>query len=73
MPWALPLAQAIEAGVFAQRGERRAAMEALDRAAVGFESLEMGLYAAAVRFQRERLTGGAGDGTWMAKQGIVDP
>jgi hypothetical protein len=73
MPWASPLAQIIEAGVFAQRGERRAAMEALGRAAVGFDSLEMGLYAAAARFQRERLSGGAGDGTWMATQGIVDP
>lgn len=73
MPWALPLAEIIEAGVFAQRGERKAAKNALGRAAEGFDSLEMGLYAAAVRFQRERLTGGAGDGTWMVKQGIVDP
>jgi hypothetical protein len=45
----------------------------LGRAAAGFDSLEMGLYAAAARFQRERLTGGAGDGAWMVEQGIVDP
>jgi hypothetical protein len=73
MLWASPLAEIIEAGVFAQRGERRAARDALGRAAAGFDSLEMGLYAAAARFQRERLTGGAGDGAWMVEQGIVDP
>jgi hypothetical protein len=73
MPWASPLAEIIEAGVFAQRGDRKAAKDALGRAAGGFDSLEMSLYAAAVRLQRERLAGGAGDGTWMVKQGIVDP
>jgi hypothetical protein len=73
MPWASPLAEIIEAGVSAQRGTRRAAKDALGRAARSFDALEMDLYAAAVRFQQDRLAGGAGDGAWMVKQGIVDP
>jgi hypothetical protein len=48
-------------------------LDALVRAAGGFDSLEMGLYAAAVRFQRERLAGSAVDSAWMVNQGIVDP
>jgi hypothetical protein len=73
MPWASPLAEIIRAGVSAQRGDRQAAEDSLGGAAVELDSLEMGLYAAAARLQRERLAGGAVSTEWMAKQGIVAP
>jgi hypothetical protein len=79
MPWAAPVRLLIEAGVCALGGAAGATKEAagaLARAARGFDSLEMALYAAAARFQRARLAGGGEDGdarAWMEGQGIVRP
>jgi hypothetical protein len=76
MPWAAPLSELVTAGVSAMEGRPREAAAALDRAARGFDALEMALYAAAARVQRGRLTGGSeGDRAraWLERQGIVHP
>lgn len=76
MPWAAPLAALIEAGVCYRSGEQRRAASALGRAAGGFDSLEMALYAAAARIQRGCVTSGTADEravAWMEERGIVRP
>jgi hypothetical protein len=76
MPWAAPLSTLLDAGVSAQEGRRAEAAEALERAAGGFDSLDMALYAAAARLQRARLVGSTGEArarAWMEGQGIVHP
>jgi hypothetical protein len=55
--WADPLAQLLNAGVAFQRGRASPAHAALMLAASGFEAAEMRLWAAAARYQANRVLG----------------
>jgi hypothetical protein len=80
MEWANPLAQVIDAGVAASRGNRVHAADLLREAEAGFEKAEMALYAAAARRRRGELIGGS-DGQalidsaddWMSRQRVRNP
>ncbi len=79
LPWALPLAQRLRAGLAALRGDRAAAADLLERAAAGFEVAEMRLFAAATRRRLADFRGPDGAGlvvaadAWMAGQGVRNP
>lgn len=66
LDWANPLALTIRAGVAVLRAEKDRARKLLERAATGFDSVDMALYAAATRRRLGELTGG-GDGDRMVK------
>jgi len=79
-PMADAVSRMIEAGVAAACHDDRTALARLESAAAGFDTVGMGLYAAAVRRRRgERLTDGRGAGLiadadrWMREQGIRNP
>ena len=76
-PVAGPFSDALLGGLAASSGRREDALIALDRAARGFDGLEMRLHAHAARLMRSAL---AGDNerrdaasAWMRAQGIVAP
>jgi len=78
--WALSLADLLDAGIAARRGDEVACLEYLESAQAGFATSNMKLYAAAARWCRgKRLEGTEGEGLvahaeqWMAEQGIVAP
>lgn len=58
MPWALPLAQSVQAGVAAARRRVEEAAGLLKTAEQGFGTADSFLYAAAARRRRGELTGG---------------
>lgn len=80
MPWALPLAQSIQAGVAAAQGRVEEAAGLAKEAEDGFGAADSFLYAAAARRHRGRLVGGdegrnlmeAADGV-MVNQGVKNP
>ncbi len=78
--WGDPLAALLRAGVAASRGDRDAAVTALDRAVRGFHAVDMALYDAAARRCLGELLGGEEGAamsrkatSWMEAQGIVSP
>jgi hypothetical protein len=77
--WLEPRADRIEGVVAAARGDREAALALLDRAARGFERVDMGLCAAAARWRAAQLRAGAASGglaeaeAWMLGHGIRRP
>jgi hypothetical protein len=78
--WAAPLSAALRAGLAASRGCHAEASRWLERAAQLFTSIDMGLYAAAARFQQGAMMQGstgqaarrAGE-AWMLDHDIVNP
>jgi hypothetical protein len=80
MPWATPLAQLVCATTACLRGDHTTAVELLRSAAVGFDLVDMNLYAAATRRRIGQLLAGD-EGTrligaadaWMRGQNINDP
>ncbi|WP_437874844.1 ATP-binding protein [Sorangium sp. So ce513] len=78
--WAAPLSAAIRAGLAAARGRHAEASRSLDLAAQLFTSMDMGLYAAAARFQQEAMAQRAAGTsarrageTWMLEHHVVSP
>jgi hypothetical protein len=77
--WLEPRADRIEGVVAAARGDREVALALLDRAARGFERVDMGLAAAAARWRAAQLRGGAASGqqaeaeAWMLAHGVRCP
>ena len=67
MPWSDPLADLIDAGVAARRGEAERAIGRLTVAARGLDAADMHLYAAAARHRRGALEGGDEGRELMAK------
>jgi serine/threonine protein kinase len=80
MAWTRPLAAILMAGVHRHRGQLDAARFDLERAAAGFDAVDMQLYAAVARMRLGALIGGDQGVEVRAKaqrffdaQGIVDP
>ena len=78
--WGTALAQLVQAGIAATRGDLSAARERLTAAVTGLEACDMRLYAAAARRRLGQLVGGsegqtliAGADAWMAGQTIRNP
>ncbi|KYF72906.1 hypothetical protein BE11_33500 [Sorangium cellulosum] len=78
--WAAPLSAALRAGIAAARGRHAEACRSLELAAQLFASMDMGLYAAAARFQQEAVAqGAAGQAVrragqaWMQEHHVVNP
>lgn len=79
-PWAKPWAQLVSAGLASYRGKLSEASDHLVKAAAGFETHHMGLYAAVSRRCRGLLLGteqglriAADAERWMRAEGVVDP
>jgi hypothetical protein len=80
MAWSNPLADLLQAGLAAVRGDQAAAAVLYGQAATGLEQAEMAVYAAAARRRQGECVGGA-EGqamiqvcdAYMAEQGISDP
>jgi serine/threonine protein kinase len=80
MPWSLPLAESVRAGVHAARGRDDRARELYESAARNFEKADMSLFGAAAKRRFGELTGGengraltsAAD-AWMSAQGVKAP
>jgi tRNA A-37 threonylcarbamoyl transferase component Bud32 len=80
LPWADGLDRYIRAALAVQSGDDGAARRLLDQAITAFESINMGLYAAATRRRLGQMIGGA-EGqalmaeadAWMARQTIRNP
>ena len=80
MPWALPLAESLRAGVYAVRGHADRSRRLYESAVHNFEKAEMSLFAAAARRRLGEITGGeagralidAAD-KWMRSQGVKVP
>jgi tetratricopeptide (TPR) repeat protein len=79
MAWTAPLSALLLAGVHHHRGQHDAARAELERAAAGFEAVDMQLYAAAARARLGTLLGGdtgaehgAKAAAFFASQGIAD-
>jgi hypothetical protein len=80
MAWTLPLASLLSAGVQHRRGQLDATRAELERAAAGFEAVDMHLHAAAARARLAPLLGGAEGSAlrvkaegFFAEQSVVDP
>jgi hypothetical protein len=80
MAWADPLARILRAGVAHLSGDRDGAVAGLDGAVVALEGQQMRLYAAAARWMRGQLLGGAeGDAAvqmaddWFASESVQNP
>jgi serine/threonine protein kinase len=80
MPWSTPLAQLLDAGIAAARGEQERAATLLPTAIDGLGAAGMTLYAAAARLVLGRLLGGdegarltSAAGEWMTAQGVKQP
>jgi serine/threonine protein kinase/tetratricopeptide (TPR) repeat protein len=80
MGYANPFATLIRAGIARQRGDDKAAVALLEKAAKDFDESQMRLYAAATRRRLGELIGGdrgrqlvAQSEEWMAKQQIKNP
>lgn len=80
IPWAPALAASLRAGAAACVGETERAIEHAEWAALAFERLEMGLHAAAARYQVARLGSSerarslrSDAETWMGHQGVIRP
>jgi eukaryotic-like serine/threonine-protein kinase len=80
MPYAMPLAVLVRAGVAAVRGSIAEATALLERAATGFDAADMKLYAAVARHRRGALLGStagaalvAASEAYMAEQEIRAP
>lgn len=80
MPWADALSLLIRAGLASLNDKKSDALDLLATAATRFDSVDMGLYAAASRGRRGELLGGdmgrvvkAGADAWMAAQHIENP
>jgi eukaryotic-like serine/threonine-protein kinase len=76
LPWAVPLAQRLRAGLAAVRGDRDGAADLLERAAAGFEVADMRLFAVAARRRLADYRGAdlaAGADAWLAAQGVRNP
>ena len=58
LPWSQPLAERIRAALAAASGYESEAVQRLERAAAGFDSADMRLFAAAARWRRGQLVGG---------------
>jgi hypothetical protein len=78
--WARPLAHLLRAGVAARRGWAADATSLLQSATAGFQSADMGLFAAAARRCHSVLLGGeeglalaADADAWMTRQRIQNP
>ena len=77
-PWAIPLAQSLDAAIANIEGDRATALALLREAADGFGSVSMNLYQAAARLMCARLDPAASDqrlaaDTWMTSQRIKVP
>jgi len=79
MPWTIPLAGLLVAGMHHRRKDLDAARSELERAAAGFEAVDMHLYANAARARLGTLLGGTEGAALRAKadrfflgQSIVD-
>ncbi len=76
LPWALPLAQRLRAGLATVRGDRATAAELLEQAAAGFEVAELRVFAMATRRRLADFRGAglaAGADAWLAAQGVRNP
>lgn len=78
LPCARPFAEAIRAGALCARGRAEAAARALGAAAIGFERLDMQLYAGAARLCRAALDGArparaAAEEASLARLGVAAP
>jgi hypothetical protein len=78
--WMMPLAQLLEAGIAARRGDVAGAAQRLEGADAGLEKAGMPLFAAAARWQRGMLVGGeegrdlvAAAEAWMRAEAIAAP
>jgi hypothetical protein len=78
--WVAPFVDALRAGIAATTGDPRAATEFLEKAALGFEHMEMSLHAAGARLRVATLVGGpegsrlaAEPRAWMVDHGVQDP
>jgi serine/threonine protein kinase len=76
LPWALPLAQRLRAGLAAVRGDRDVAADLLERAAAGFEVADMRYFAVGTRrrladYRGTDFTSGAD--AWLREQGVRNP
>ena len=77
-PASAPLADAAEAGVLATRGEHSRALAALERAAAGFEALDMSMHLAATRLRIHAESDSGSDALeralgWSRRQHVTDP
>jgi hypothetical protein len=77
LPWSQPLAERIRAALAAAAGHESEAAQMLERAAAGFDAVNMRLFAAAARRRRGQLVGGdegrllmAQADDWMREQQI---
>jgi eukaryotic-like serine/threonine-protein kinase len=80
MPWTDPMARLLRAGIASLRGDVAGALAHLESAQRGFETTEMGLYAAAAKRRRGELLGGESGETliaeadaWLNRQGVHNP
>ena len=77
VPWALPFAHSLRAGVASVRGDKAQAADLLDRAVRGFEKSEMMLYARAASYRRGEILGAPdlieASESWMREQGVKNP
>ena len=80
MLWADPMARLLRAGIASLRGDAAVALAHLESAQHGFETTDMGLYAAAAKRRRGELQGGEAAETliaeadaWMSRQGVRNP
>lgn len=78
--WAAPFAEALEGQIAALAGTPQLARPLMERAALGFEHLDMGLHAAAMRHQLAPLLTGPRAAhqrreaaTWMRDHGVRNP
>jgi hypothetical protein len=80
MPWSTPLAQLLQAGLSARRGDQDGALALLSSAITSLDEAGMSLHAACARWQRGRLLGGeegrqlvASSAAWMAERKVRRP
>jgi len=78
--WVAPFVDALRGGIAATTGDSGVATEFLEKAALGFEHLDMSLHAAAARLRLTTLVGGreasrfaAEPRVWMFDHGVRDP
>ncbi|MEA2165578.1 MAG: eukaryotic-like serine/threonine-protein kinase [Thermoanaerobaculia bacterium] len=80
MPWSQPLAESLQAGVYAIQGRVEQSRELFESAVRNFEKAEMALFAAAARRRLGEITGGetgramiSEADEWMWSQGVKYP
>jgi len=80
MPWSLPLAESLRAGVYAVQGRVEQSRALFESAVRNFEKVEMSLFAAAAKRRLGEITGGDTGRAlideadqWMSSQGVMRP